>query len=404
MIISRLILKNWRNFQSVDIPLNPRTFIMGPNGIGKSNLLDALRFLADISRPDGGFSFALQIRGGLEKIKFSAAKKKEAVELEVHLADSVLSETYYRYSLGITADPSGSPKIAYERVRKSGELILDRSDKMNVSNATSLDKTYLETVRSTTIRTVSISTNNDIKELASFLGSIGYLNFNPMLFRHLDPFPPADIPGDPFGRKILQRAAKLTASEREKRIRVMDDILKMAMPQMSKLRFAPSNKSDSIDLEGTFDIGRPRAKFRQDRFSDGTLAAFAILWSYWEEGPLLLLEKPEAYLNSETIHRLCLIMYMGAVLPDKKQLIITSHSAEFLKDDLFPIKPKEIILLVAGSCKDGSRAFLASDITQIMEDLENGMSIDEVVPFYGRPMNVIEMISEFIGADRDMDD
>jgi len=143
MIISRLILKNWRNFQSVDIPLNPRTFIMGPNGIGKSNLLDALRFLADISRPDGGFSFALQIRGGLEKIKFSAAKKKEAVELEVHLADSVLSETYYRYSLGITADPSGSPKIAYERVRKNGELILDWSDKMNVSNATSLDKTYL---------------------------------------------------------------------------------------------------------------------------------------------------------------------------------------------------------------------------------------------------------------------
>ena len=84
MIVSRLILKNWKNFKSVDIPLSARTFIMGPNGIGKSNLLDALRFLADIARPEGGLSFALQIRGGLEKIKFSAAKKKEAVELEVH--------------------------------------------------------------------------------------------------------------------------------------------------------------------------------------------------------------------------------------------------------------------------------------------------------------------------------
>ncbi|MCX6677280.1 MAG: AAA family ATPase [Methanothrix sp.] len=77
MMISRLILKNWKNFQSVDIPLSARTFIMGPNGIGKSNLLDALRFLADIARPDGGLSFALHARGGLEKIKFAAANKKE---------------------------------------------------------------------------------------------------------------------------------------------------------------------------------------------------------------------------------------------------------------------------------------------------------------------------------------
>lgn len=403
MIISRLILKNWKNFQSVDIPLNPRTFIMGPNGIGKSNLLDALRFLADIARPEGGLSFALQIRGGLEKIKFSAAKKKEAVELEVHLADSVLSGTYYRYSLGITADPSGSPRLAYERVRKSGELILNRPDRMDASNATSPDKTYLETAKSTTIRTVSISTNNDIQELANFLGSISYLNFNPILFRHQDPFPPADIPGDPFGRKILQRAAKMPAPEREKRMRIIDDILKVAVPQMPKLRFAPSDKSDSLSLEGTFDIGRPRAKYGQDKFSNGTLAAFAVLWSYWEDDPLLILEKPEVYLNSGTIHRLCLIMYMGSAMAGKKQLIISTHCAEFLKHDLYPIKPKEIILLATGSYNEGTKAFLASDIPQIVEDMENGMSADEAVPLYARPMDLVEMLSEFMGSGRDMD-
>gem|GEM_PF-2280933 len=75
LIVSRLVLKNWMNFQSVDIPLSPRAFVMGPNGIGKSNFLDALRFLADIARPGDGLLNALQIRGGFEKIKFAAAKK-----------------------------------------------------------------------------------------------------------------------------------------------------------------------------------------------------------------------------------------------------------------------------------------------------------------------------------------
>lgn len=56
---------------------------MGPNGIGKSNLLDALRFLADIARPGGGICSALQARGCLDKIKFFPAKKKELVEIEI---------------------------------------------------------------------------------------------------------------------------------------------------------------------------------------------------------------------------------------------------------------------------------------------------------------------------------
>jgi len=45
MIISRLILRNWRNFRFIDIDLTDRVFIVGPNASGKSNLLDALRFL-----------------------------------------------------------------------------------------------------------------------------------------------------------------------------------------------------------------------------------------------------------------------------------------------------------------------------------------------------------------------
>ncbi len=50
MIINRLIVKNWRNFQQINVPLRERQFIVGPNASGKSNLLDIFRFLRDIAK------------------------------------------------------------------------------------------------------------------------------------------------------------------------------------------------------------------------------------------------------------------------------------------------------------------------------------------------------------------
>ena len=47
MLISRLVLQNWRNFKSFDVRLQNRVFIIGPNASGKSNLLDAIRFFRD---------------------------------------------------------------------------------------------------------------------------------------------------------------------------------------------------------------------------------------------------------------------------------------------------------------------------------------------------------------------
>ena len=56
MIITRLRLANWRNFTEVDVALRERAFIIGPNASGKSNLLDAIRFLRDVSKREAGWA------------------------------------------------------------------------------------------------------------------------------------------------------------------------------------------------------------------------------------------------------------------------------------------------------------------------------------------------------------
>ena len=50
----KLRLKNWKNFESVEVHLEDRMFLVGPNAAGKSNLLDALRFLRDLASVGGG--------------------------------------------------------------------------------------------------------------------------------------------------------------------------------------------------------------------------------------------------------------------------------------------------------------------------------------------------------------
>ena len=63
MIINRLIAKNWRNFQQIDVHLSERQFIIGANASGKSNLLDIFRFLRDIRKTRGGAAFRKLCQG-----------------------------------------------------------------------------------------------------------------------------------------------------------------------------------------------------------------------------------------------------------------------------------------------------------------------------------------------------
>ena len=53
MRITHLAASNWRNFKNVEFDVGERLFVVGPNAVGKSNLLDVFRFLADIAGQGG---------------------------------------------------------------------------------------------------------------------------------------------------------------------------------------------------------------------------------------------------------------------------------------------------------------------------------------------------------------
>ncbi len=57
------------------VRLERRMFLVGPNASGKSNFLDAIRFVSDVAKPEGSFQRALSRRGDITSIRNLSARR-----------------------------------------------------------------------------------------------------------------------------------------------------------------------------------------------------------------------------------------------------------------------------------------------------------------------------------------
>ena len=209
MIISRLSLKNWRNFRSIDVDLSDRVFIVGPNASGKSNLPDALRFLKDIAKPGGGLQQAIVERGGVSKIRCLAARKEPAVEIDVELKNGS-DGPLWRYGISFTQQVRGyrQPILRHERVWRGGKQILDRPTEDDKKDVIRLTQTSLE----------QINSNSEFREISRFLDSIRYLHLVPQLLKHPEAFKGPGLSDDPFGKNFIELVARTPENTRRSRI------------------------------------------------------------------------------------------------------------------------------------------------------------------------------------------
>src|SRR5437899_2290005 len=117
--------ENWRNFPRVDVVLQRRVFLVGPNASGKSDLLDVFRFLHDIVSIGGGFQSAVMSRGGVSRIRSLSARRYPDIAIRVEVGNGAHAWTY---ALRFSQDNLSRPVIKEERVLRGDEIILNRSD------------------------------------------------------------------------------------------------------------------------------------------------------------------------------------------------------------------------------------------------------------------------------------
>lgn len=371
MNIKHIKLKNWRNFQTVDVPVADTTYILGANASGKSNFLDVFRFLRDVSkREGGGLQKAILDRGGMSKLRCLHTRRPQ-VGIEVALVSP--TGTQWQYALEFKSEGKGAQRIlvSKEEVHKDGSLVFTRPNAGDKRDPTRLTQTYLE----------QIQANERFRELTEFFSETVYLHLVPQLLKHGQQIGGQVLEDDPFGQGFLERIARSQRRTRESRLAKIQKVLQIAVPQFEQLDFEQDEFTGRPHLKARFKHFRPNAGWqREEQFSDGTLRLLGLLWSLLEGSSLLLMEEPELSLNSAIVAEIPAMMAkIQRQSKRRRQILISSHSDSLLSNP--GIDAGGVLLVEPGENGSTIRSINASETSAI----KDGFSVAEVVLPAARP-------------------
>jgi predicted ATPase len=312
MRFTRLTLGNWRNFKRSEVTLADRAIFVGPNASGKSNILDAFRFLAHVAADGGGLAAAVRNRGGVSALRCLQATRNSDISIEVDLGDDS-SPTAWTYKLIFNGRKGEHPIVKAEEVLKEGRRIFARPDDADRADTDLLTQTHLQ----------QIQQNQLFRPLAEFLRSVRYLHLVPQILRGRS-F--SSIEGDPYGSDFLLRVKQTTPRTREAMLKRLNSGLKIAVPNFDGLIYEDDDEGRP-HLVAKYHHWRPHPAGQSEaHFSDGTLRLLGLLWAAAEKetGPLLL-EEPELSLHDAIVEQL-IPMLFRMQRKAKRQLLITTHS------------------------------------------------------------------------------
>lgn len=380
MRISHVELNSWKNFRKVNVDLPDRVFLVGPNASGKSNFLDALRFLRDLAAPGGGLQRAVLERGGVSKIRCLAARQDPAVGIKVDLAEG--NRTVWSYEIKFSQQTRGNrlPILIKEAVWHNNKIILERPNADDRADEPRLTQTALE----------QINLNVNFREMTQFFERISYLHLVPQLIRSRgDLGASMGVSSEVYGNNFLERLAKTNEKTLNARLRRIREALAIAVPQLKDLSLKRDGRGVP-HLIGAYEHWRPRAaKQNEEQFSDGTLRLIGLLWSLQEgEGPLLL-EEPELSLHSSIVRRLPGLIYRIQRARNRpvRQVLISTHSVELLNNQ--EIGGEETLMLVPS--QEGTQVKAAATVPEIKRLMEAGMSAAEAVIPHTEPENILQL-------------
>jgi predicted ATPase len=366
-------LENWRNFARVDTHLQRRVFLVGPNASGKSNFLDAFRFVREVAAVGGGLAAAVRNRGGVSRLRCLAARRYPDIVIRVTVGTDE-TPSIWEYELSFGQDNLRRPIVKREKVFHGHDKVLDRPQEREKSDPERLTQTHLEQVVS----------NQEFRDVAEFFRSIRYLHIVPQLIRDVDRS--LGKQNDPYGGDFLEQVASRPEKTRRAWLARIQSALRVAVPQLQDLDLERDARG-APHLKARYGHWRSRGAWQsEEEFSDGTLRLLGLLWSVLEGTGPLLLEEPELSLHPEVV-RFIPQLLAGMQRRSGRQVIASTHSSDLLRgegiglDEVLLLKPEE----------EGTAIQAAGEFGEIRALLEAGLSLDDAVLPHTRPQSARQL-------------
>lgn len=371
---THLALSNWRNFRAVELDLQDRMFVVGPNAAGKTNLLDALKFLRDVAKPKGGLATALDERVGFTHLRSLHARFNS--ELKVAVTANV-DGVVWEYELALNGTRTKPFRVVREVVRRESVVLLERPDANDRRDARLLEQTHLE----------QVTQNALFRALADALASTVFIHVVPQVVKSLGMRASEHVLRDAPGSDFIEQLAGLPDKKQKGALRRLEKLLKVAVPQFDELRVMRDKRSGTPHLEAKYAHWRPQGSWQSEReFSDGTVRLIGLLWAILEGKAPLVLEEPELSLHEGIVQTLPQLLH-SAARRHRRQMFVSTHAMNMLADP--GIDPREVIVLEPTDQETVAK--LGSEIPEFVRAASSGLPLSELVGARTRPYRVSQL-------------
>ncbi|MGY4830654.1 AAA family ATPase [Sphaerotilaceae bacterium SBD11-9] len=325
--IRRVVLRNYKSIGSCDVRLRPLTYLVGQNGAGKSNFLDALHFVR--SALAGSLDNAINERGGLNEVRrrSSGHPTHFGIRIEFRLRDG--REGWYAFDIGAMA--SGGYEVQHEKcviggLGKGPFFRIEKGVLRDSSEAT------FPSVTSDRLALVAASGLTAFRPVFDALTAMGFYNLNPKLMRELQK-PQEGRLLKPVGENIASVIGHLERVAPE-RVKIIREYLQSVVPMVHGMERKAIGPMETLEFRQDMAGAKHPWKFLAQNMSDGTLRALgvltALLQSNVDYSPTLIgIEEPETALHPAASAALREVLVQAA---SHTQVLVTSHSPDLLDD------------------------------------------------------------------------
>ncbi len=326
--LKRVSIRNYKSIGDCSVELGALTILVGRNGSGKSNFLDALHLVADGLQTS--LDHAIKSRGGIDAVRRRSTghPRNFAIQLEMNLGrwDTAI----YGFEVGSRPDGGFCVKreelqiltpnnrtIAHYLVR---EGIIEKASKESMPPAAD-DRLYL----------VNAAGLPDFRGVYDGLLAMGFYNVNPEVMKEFQS-PDAKELLHHDGGNIASVIARLEKDQPEIAERITK-YLSTIVPGISDVHRVALGPRETLEFRQGVEGAEHPWRFYAASMSDGTLRALGTLVAVMQlvehkkSVRLVGIEEPETALHPAAAGALMDVLREASV---RTQVLITTHSPDLV--------------------------------------------------------------------------